>query len=135
MAKRARASRSAHRPGGQGPSRSRKSADTPAQQDQPVAAPAPAADIDTAIDTVDAAYTELTIDEAAPAAATPRAPASRRRSRRVKVKSDELEVRAASESVWIREDLRRIGFVSVVLLAALAASWILFVLLDLLRLY
>lgn len=137
MAKRSRASRSAHRPGGQGPTRSKKPVGAPDAPDESVAASPPGVDVDAAVeaaDPVEAGYTELTIEEAAPASAPARA--TRRRSRRrAKAKSDELEVRAASESVWVRADLRRIAFVSAVLLVALAVAWIVFVVLDVLRLY
>lgn len=137
MAKRSRASRSAHRPGGQGPTRSKKPADAADAPGESAVASSPEVDVDAAVDAADAVeagYTELTIEEAAPAPAA--AGATRRRSRRrAKAKSDDLEVRAASESVWVRSDLRRIAVVSAVMLVTLAVAWVLFVLLDVLRLY
>jgi hypothetical protein len=135
VAKRTRASRSTHRPGGLGPSRSKKTSSASSAAGQP---DAPAeADLDAAVASVEAEYTELTIEETAPAeTATPAAHSTRRRSRRrTKARSDDLEARAGAESVWVREDLRRIGIVSVALLAGLAVAWVVFVVLDVLSLY
>lgn len=132
MAKRTRVSRSAHRPGGQGPSRTRRTGETAT----------PAADSTTDIvadsgndavsDTSDAAYREIASEQAPPA--TEMKP-SRRARRRAKGRPDDLAARAEAEDVWVRGDLRRIGFVSATLVAGLVAAWVLFVLLDVLSLY
>ncbi len=93
----------------------------------------------------DVDYSEVDVDEeavAALAAATPaEEPAQqggtpRRSRRRVrKQRSGDLAARVAAENVWVRDDLRRIGLVSVVLLAGLAVAWVLFGFLDVLGLY
>jgi hypothetical protein len=93
----------------------------------------------------DVDYSEVEVDEEAVAAlaaspATPEAqPAARspRRARRSgrKQRSSDLAARAAAEDVWVRGDLRRIGLVSLVLLVALAASWVVFGFFDVLNLY
>ena len=62
-------------------------------------------------------------------------PPRRRERRRPKQRTDDLTSRAAAENVWVREDLRRIGIVSVVLLVALAVCWVIFGMLDVLSLY
>ena len=127
MAKRVR-SRSAHLPGGQGPSRTKKSSEDDATTTS--AASEATTDIDSAVETVESTYTEISVDEAAPATT------KRRRTRRPsKVKADSLEARVAAENVYVREDLRRIGVVSVVLIVGLAAAWVLFYAMDLLSLY
>lgn len=129
VAKRVRGSRSNHRPGGQGPARTRRTTEALPVTRIDVSTGDPGADIDEAIDMVVMETTEITIDE------TPVAPPPRRQRRGVKVKPDSLEARVAAENVYVREDLRRIAVVSAALLASLAAAWILFVFLDLLDLY
>jgi hypothetical protein len=129
VAKRVRESRSTHRPGGQGPSRTKKNGDEAATSAAGSEATADA-DIDAAVDSVDASYTELAIEEAAPATTK-----SRRSRRAPKVKADSLTARVAAENVYVREDLRRIGVVSVVLLTGLAVAWVLFYAMDILGLY
>ncbi len=131
MAKRVRGSRSTHRPGGQGPSRTGKS-DTSTAADEGVSQATADDGIDAAIDTIDANYSEIAIEEAAPVAAPAK---SRRARRRTKTKPDDLAARAAAENVWVREDLRRIGVVSVILVVGLALAWVVFVPMDLLNLY
>jgi hypothetical protein len=59
----------------------------------------------------------------------------RDRRRSAKQRTDDLTARGAAESVWVRADLRRIGLVSLVLLALLAAAWVIFGVLDVLSLY
>lgn len=134
MAKRVRGSRSTHRPGGQGPSRTTKTtgASTSAADDVSQATTDP--DIDTTVDTIDAEYTELATEEV-PRASTPEPKKARRAGRRAKAKPDDLAARSAAENVWVREDLRRIGIVSVVLFVSLALAWVVFVALDVLSLY
>ena len=146
MAKRVRGSRSAHRPGGQGPSRAKKTSSS--------AAPAP---VDVTPDSADQLVTDadelvtdadssgIEVDEVAVAALaavapSPEQPEQARTPRRARRKArkqrpDELAARAAAEDVWVRGDLRRIGIVSVVLLAGLAVAWIVFGFLDVLNLY
>lgn len=130
MAKRIRGSRSAHRPGGQGPIRIRRTLDAPASPGTGVMATARQTDIDEAIELVELQTTEITIDEASPIVA----PTPRQR-RGVRVKADSLQARVAAENVYVREDLRRIGVVSAILISGLLLAWILFVPLDLLNLY
>ena len=145
MAKRTRASRSARRPGGQGPSRTKKTSGSETSpetlEDQAVSA----------AEDIGASYSEVEVDEVAAAAvaaatttqatATTEAPAGGRRSRRrasrsTKRKSqDDLASRAGAETVWVREDLRRIGVVSVVLIAALAIAYVVFGVIDILGIY
>lgn len=128
MAKRVRGSRSSHRPGGQGPSRSRGTNDPGADTDfdgEGLVGP----DIDAALQTVEAGYTELGVDTAMHA--TP----SRRSRRSTRVRADSLSVRSTAEDAFVREDLRRIGMVSAVLIIGLAIAWVLLVAMDLLGLY
>ena len=133
MAKRTRASRSAHRPGGQGPTRAKKTTE---------------ADVLDAAEDVAASYPEVEVDEVAAAAvaasrATPanETPTTGRRSRRrargrtSKKGPGDLASRAAAEDVWVRADLRRIGVVSVILVAALALAYVVFGVMDVLNLY
>lgn len=142
MAKRSQASRSAHRPGGQGPNRTKKTSDAGTSSTTP-AEP----EVSTAED-IGASYSEVGVDEAAAAAiattATTQAtqePTKGKRSRRRAVRSgqrktrDDLAMRSAAETVWVREDLRRIGVVSVVLLVALAVAYVVFGVVDVLSLY
>ncbi len=142
MAKRTRASRSARRPGGQGPSRTKK---TGAEQSS---ATPPESQVSSAED-IGASYQEVGVDEVAAAAVAATAkPApseegltgrrARRRSRGRSAKKkgqEDLASRAAAETVWVREDLRRIGIVSIVLIAALAVAYVVFGMLDVLSLY
>jgi hypothetical protein len=46
-----------------------------------------------------------------------------------------LTSRAAAEDAFVREDLRRIGAVSFILIIGLALAWVLFYAMDLLGLY
>ncbi len=130
MAKRDRASRSSHRPGGQGPSRFRKTGETSASEAAYVTDGSPDVDIDAAVETVESGYTEMAIDETAPATTK-----SRRTRRPTKARADSLQVRAAAEDSFVREDLRRISVVSVILIIGLAVAWVLFYAMDLLGLY
>ena len=132
MARRARTSRSSHRPGGQGPDRSRKAADAPVTPAQDAMGPTGEADIDAAIDSIDSQYPDVSMTVAAPVAAPKQTRQARRSARS---RPDDLTAHAVAEDVWVREDLRRIGVVSLILLAGLAASWVVFVLLDVLNLY
>jgi hypothetical protein len=145
VAKRTRASRSARRPGGQAPNRTKKPSGSEMATDP---------EVSTAED-IGASYSEVEVDEvavAAIAAATPAQetttpaqaapePTAGRRSRRRAARSskrnsrNELASRAAAETLWVREDLRRIGVVSIVLTAALAAAYVIFGMLDVLGLY
>ena len=143
MAKRTRASRSARRPGGQGPSRTKKTSEaetSPATPTEPEVSGA---------EEIGASYQGVEVDEVAAAAiaATAKTPQSedeltgrrarrRARGRTAKKRSQEdLASRAAAETAWVREDLRRIGVVSVVLLAALAIAYVVFGVMDVLSLY
>lgn len=138
MAKRVRGSRSAHRPGGQGPSRAKKTSDNgalapddalPVTADEPLTkASGGEFDVDEAAVAALAAATSTREPEEAK---TPRR--GRRRGR--KQRPTNLAARMAAEDVWVREDLRRIGIVSVVLLVGLAVAWVVFGFLDVLGLY
>ncbi len=132
MAKRARASRSAHRPGGQGPTRTKQTVDpsSPAVDDTPGGVADAAYDLTG--EAIEAQYEEVPLGGTA-VAAPPRR--TRQDRRRAKSRPDDLAARASAEDVWVREDLRRIGIVSVILVAGLAIAWVLFVPLDLLGLY
>lgn len=142
MAKRTRASRSARRPGGQGPNRAKK---PPGAESSPGA---PAETEFTSVEAIDATYSEVEVDEAAAAAVatststqqTEEQPVGRRSRRRVQGRSgkkarEDLAARAAAEDTWVRADLRRIGIVSAVLIAALAVAYVVFGLMDVLGLY
>jgi hypothetical protein len=88
--------------------------------------------VDAAIDSVlyESAYdAELTIAEPTTAAVATKP------RRTVRVKADSLDARIAAESIYVREDLRRILLVSVVLFAMLAICWFVFVFLNVLDLY
>jgi hypothetical protein len=88
--------------------------------------------VDAAIDSVlyESAYdAELTIAEPATAAVATKP------RRTARVKADSLDARIAAESIYVREDLRRILLVSVVLFAVLAICWFVFVFLNVLDLY
>jgi hypothetical protein len=130
VAKRVRGSRSAHRPGGQGPARVRRAGDAAAPTTGNRPAVTPQADIDEAIESVMLETTEITIEESDPVESQARPP-----RRGVKVKADSLQARVAAENVYVREDLRRIGTITLILLGALVIAWVLFVVLDLLELY
>ena len=132
MARRARASRSSHRPGGQGPERSPRAGHTPSSAVPPTPESARDADIDAAVELIGSQYPEAGMVEAA-AVAQPKP--TRRARRSARSRPDDLAARAAAEDVWVRADLRRIGFISAVLLAGLAVAWVVFVLLDVLGLY
>jgi len=126
VAKKVRGKSSSYRPGGQGPSHSKEST-SPNDGDTYDA-------IDVAIDSA-AEETEVEVSEisvAAPAAVA-RKPKAARRSARAKAES--LEGRAAAEEAWVRDDLRHIGLISLVLIAGLAIAWVLFVPLNLANLY
>jgi hypothetical protein len=88
------------------------------------------ADIDDAIDSVMLEAPGLTIEDLAPIV-----PSVGRPRRGIKVKPDSLTARVAAENVYIREDLRRIGVVTAIVLSGLAVAWVLFVPLNLLGLY
>ena len=134
MAKRVR-SRSAHRPGGQGPSRSKKTNDDTTSSTD-AASGSGQADIDGAVETVSGEYTEISLEEAPAAAATATGSTRRRRTRRsARAQAESLEGRSAAENVWVRADLRRIGIISVILLVSLAIAYIVFVVMDVLNLY
>ncbi len=135
MAKRAGGSRSTHRPGGQGPSRAKKSESAASDGLAPEAttSPDPGSMSDgSTSDPVEAQYSEVAIAEAAPAVGSRR---SRRERRRTKSRPADLTARAAAEDVWVREDLRRIGVVSLILIVSLGLAWVLFVPMDVLGLY
>lgn len=104
-----------------------------------VAGPGTDEAIDSVLDAAELAefeeVTGLTIAETAAVEPAPPTRRSRQERRRTRTRPDDLEARMASENVWVREDLRRIGVVSVVLLASLAVAWVLFVAVDLLGLY
>lgn len=130
MAKRVRGSRSNYRPGGQGPSRTTKTDETGANDAVFDSEMAAGADIDAAVETVEAGYTELAVEETA--APTTK---SRRARRSTRARADSLPSRAAAEDAFVREDLRRIGAVSLILVIGLAVAWVLFYVMDLLGLY
>ena len=146
MAKRTQASRSAHRPGGQGPSRAKKTSGTEPSSGNPVDAEVSAAE------DIGATYSDVEVDEVAAAAvaaaatsqateAPPAAKSGRRVRRRAartskkKRNQDDLAARSAAETVWVRADLRRIGIVSIVLFVALAVAYVIFGVVDVLNLY
>jgi hypothetical protein len=143
VAKRTQASRSAHRPGGQGPNRAKK---TP-EADESAAIPSEA-DV-TSAEEIGATYSEVEVDEVAAAAVaavgTQQAteePASGRRSRRraqtrtsKRRSGADLTSRSAAEDVWVRADLRRIGVVSAILIVGLALAYLVFGVMDVLGLY
>ena len=143
MAKRTRASRSSRRPGGQGPSRTKKSSGAE------TGSATPAEPEVTSAEEIGATYSDVEVDEvaaAAVAATTSNATATeepetgrrsrrRKRERSGKKSQDELAARAAAEDVWVREDLRRIGVVSLILLIALAVAYVIFGVMDVLNLY
>ncbi len=127
MAKRVRGSHSTHRPGGQAPTRPQKPATATSSSWDDAASDA---SIEQAIDSVVLETTEVTIaDPVAPTLMPSRA------RKRFTVKQDSLQARVAAENIYVREDLRRIAVVSGILIAGLAVSWVLFVLLDLFGLY
>ena len=143
MAKRTRASRSAHRPGGQGPSRPKRTSGAETSAATPTEAEV------TSPEEIGATYAEVEVDEVAAAAiasatasqTTEEQPTGRRARRRAVGRSskkrgqDDLATRAAAETAWVRGDLRRIGVVSVVLIAALAVAYVVFGVVDVLNLY
>ncbi len=132
MAKRARASRSTHRPGGQGPTRTKQTADASSAAVDTDPESVTDAGYDLSGEAIEAQYNEVALESAA-VAASPRR--TRQDRRRAKSRPDDLTARASAEDVWVREDLRRIGIVSAILVAGLAIAWVLFVPLDLLGLY
>ena len=144
MAKRTRASRSAHRPGGQGPSRTKKASGTepgsatPAEPEASTGEVIAATDSDVEVDEVAVAAVAASTSQATEA--PPEAKSGRRVRRRTartskKRSQDDLAARAAAETVWVRADLRRIGVVSVVLFVALGVAYVIFGVVDVLNLY
>lgn len=145
MAKRTRASRSAHRPGGQGPSRTKRTSGeetgpaTPTEPELSTAAEAGADRSEVEVDEV--AVAAVAAVTSTPEEPPPQAPPAGRRSRRRAARTskrrsqDDLASRAGAETAWVRGDLRRIGVVSVVLMALLAAAYVIFGYLDVLGLY
>jgi hypothetical protein len=133
VAKRIRGSRSAHRPGGQAPVRARRGPEPNASS--PVPSSTWDADIDEAIGVVVLEETAITIQEGPTSQERPTSMPQARPAKRVKVRADSLEVRVAAEDVYVREDLRRVGVVSAILISALVVAWIVFVVLDVLGLY
>lgn len=145
MAKRTRASRSAHRPGGQGPTRAKKSSDGETSSAVPSEAEV------TDAEEIGATYSEVEVDEiaasaiaaamATPATEDPEPIPGRRSLRRARGRTskkrghDALAARAAAEDVWVREDLRRIAVVSLILVVGLGLAYIVFVVIDVLGLY
>lgn len=127
VAKRVRGKRSAaYKPGGQGPSRDQESG---GGQTTPETL-----DVDAAIeDVTDAQIVETAEIAVAEPAATPRKRKSARRSARSK--ADSLAGRAAAEESWVREDLRHIGMITVVLVVGLLIAWVVFVPMNLANLY
>ena len=94
-------------------------------------------DIDAAVETVSGEYTEIALEEApaATAAATTTSSRRRRTRRSARAQAESLEGRSAAENTWVREDLRRIGIISVVLLTALLIAWVLLVVVDIFNIY
>lgn len=133
MAKKVRDTHSTHRPGGQGPTHTKK---TSSGTDSSTAAATDSlstsseVDIDGAVDAVTMQGTELQIEEQAPAIAKPR-----RARKATKLKADSLEARSVAENTYVREDLRRIGIISAALVTALLVAWVLLVPLNLAGLY
>lgn len=145
MAKRTRASRSAHRPGGQGPSRTKRESGAEASPAAPVGSTSGRAE-DDAVRRSEVEVDEVAVAAVAAATTTPEEPPAQerpagKRSRRRAARSskrksqDDLASRAAAETAWVRGDLRRIGVVSIVLVTLLAVSYVLFGMLDVLGLY
>jgi hypothetical protein len=129
VAKRIRGSRSAHRPGGQAPVRPRRGSEAASAASTTGFRDDWDDGIEEAIDIVVLEEAALSFDE------RPAPVAQSRPAKRVKVKADSLEARVAAEDVYVREDLRRIGVVSAILVASLVVAWVVFVLLDVLDLY
>jgi hypothetical protein len=95
-----------------------------------------------------AAISEVEVDEVAAAAVASVAtaetveepPTGRRARRRARGRSSkkgqaDLAARSAAEDVWVREDLRRIGVISALLIAGLAVAYVVFGVVDVLGLY
>lgn len=127
MAKRVRGSRSGHRPGGMGPSRSKKPTDATSAD---ALVPSGGVDIDRAIEDVALESEELLMVEASVAA-----PEARKPRRGTRIRTDSLEARMAAENIYVADDLRRIGLITLGLVAALFVFWVLLVPLDLGGLY
>ncbi len=115
-----------------GPTRSKKSTDDTLGSPEDVAGVAADVNPEVSGDAMVAEYTEVSAEQAAPAAGGRR---TRQARRRAKSRPDDLAARAAAEDVWVRADLRRIGVVSAILVAGLAVAWVVFVMLDVLGLY
>ena len=143
MAKRTRASRSAHRPGGQGPTRTKKTSEAETSP-----ATSPEADVGTAEDIGRQLLggggrrgrrcrRRRQRDHTGQRRAAPRAvaPAGEHEDEPPRRARADLASRATSEDVWVRADLRRIAVVSVILVAALALAYVVFGIVDVLNLY
>jgi hypothetical protein len=130
VAKRVRGSRSAHRPGGQGPVRTRRTGEASTPSGSEVTPSTWDADVDDAIDLVVMETMEVSIEEP-----TPVVQSTRRQRRATRVKADSLQARVTAENVYVLEDLRRIAFVTAILFIGLLVAWVLFVPLGLLGLY
>lgn len=130
MAKRVRGSHSTHRPGGLAPVRSSRPAGAAPTGGSGVTPSAWAPIADSPVDPFVVETTEVTFQDPP----TP-GPATSRARKRTTVKADSLQARVAAENVYVREDLRRIAMVTAILVAGLAVSWVLFVVLNVLGLY
>lgn len=128
MAKRQRGSRSAHRPGGYGPTRAPRSATGTRPADAAGIAAVPAA-------------SPAAASPARPSTPSPAVAASASRSTppkarvRTRQRGDTLAARVAAEESWISDDLRRIAIISGALVLSLLLAWFLLVVLNLSGLY
>ena len=121
MAKRVRGQRTTHRPGRVGPARPDREPTTRISSTgavTPIAAPSTtrvAAPSGPVVGTASAGALAATRD--------PRA--------RTRLRSSGLDQKAAAETEWVTDDLRRIGVISAIMVAGLALAWVLLVVVGL----
>jgi hypothetical protein len=115
LAKRVRGQRSTHRPGGVGPARS--------EREPTIRSASPEASLSVA-----PAVASRAVEPPASvlAVAGPGATATARDLRpRTRLRSSGLDQKAAAETEWVTDDLRRIAVISAIMVAGLALAWVL----------
>jgi hypothetical protein len=119
LAKRVRGQRSAHRPGGVGPTRPER---------EPTTRPAAIGSVSSIPPTPIATDARAPSPAAGPATTVVTTREIRQRTR---LRSSGLDQKAAAETEWVTDDLRRIAVLIAIMLAGLAVAWILLVVVGL----
>jgi hypothetical protein len=126
LAKRVRGQRSTHRPGGTAQARP--------ERDATAARASESRTVPTSASTAAAVGTgQSSAVTASPVATTTTrsATATPELRPRTRLRSSGLEQKAAAETAWVTDDLRRIAVISAIMIAGLAIAWVLLVVLGL----